>query len=176
MFCEGVCMYLWCAALRDAVVRFGRPGCCMMLLELPIFTKPWSKRVALSTVHHLDNAAAPIRSWWPREAVLLCSSSWGISGMQLYKCSRMWSMWVALSDKHTVIHYTICIMWRVVVDAARVFEKVWIATLLQTPAAFSRKVDAFEAKKGCLSHLSSPDHTYPCASHCSLDGYRKAAA
>ena len=28
--------------------------------------------------------------------------------------------------------------------------------------------------KNCC--LSSPDHTYPCASHCSLDGYRKAAA
>ena len=78
-----------------------------------------------------------------QEKQVLCkSSSWGISGMQLYKYSPMWSMWVALSDKRTVIHYTIYIIWRFAVAAAA----VGMVTVLQTHAAFSKKVDAFEAK------------------------------
>lgn len=68
-----------------------------------------------------------------------------ISGIQLHKYSRMWSMWVALSDKRTIMHYTIYITWHLAVDAAAVSEKVGMATVLQTHAAFSKKVDAFAA-------------------------------
>ena len=138
MFCVlvGVCMYLWCAALKDAVVRFGDLDVVWCCWNSPSSPNPGVRDVAL-TVHHLDNAAAPIRSWWPREAVC-----WAAHPEE----SHAIDVGCLKTDKRTVRHYTIYIMWHLAVDAVGASEKVWIATVLQTHAAFSRKVDAFEAK------------------------------
>ena len=105
-----------------------------------------------------------------QEKQLLCkSSSSGISGMQLYKYSRMWSIWVALSDQthcHTLYNlYNVA--FRCCCCSSRNGNSV------SDTCSIQQKGRCIWSKNCCFSN---PDHTYPCTSHCSLDGYRKAAA
>ena len=45
VLCTSRCLYVFVMCRpKGCSCTIWRPGCCMMLLEFPIFTKPWSKR------------------------------------------------------------------------------------------------------------------------------------